>query len=63
MGPVVIVFLDLTSDGDRCFVRAVLGRPDLLFLKAAMEPFDIAVVFWVMIGRAPVRDAKPSERA
>ena len=63
MRPVVIVFLDPTSD--RClrfFQAAILRRPDFLFLQAAMEPFDVAVAFRVMIGRPPMGDAEPPER-
>ena len=42
--PVVIVLLDPTSDGGtRFFHAAIFHRPDFLFLKAAMEPFDVAV--------------------
>ena len=63
MRPVVIVLLDPTSDArSRFFQTAILSRPDFLFLQAAMEPFDVAVAFRVMIRRAPVRDAEPRER-
>jgi hypothetical protein len=37
---------------------AILGSPDFLFLQAAMEPLDVAVAFWMMVGRAAMRDAK-----
>jgi hypothetical protein len=37
---------------------AILGSPDFLFLQAAMEPLDGAVAFWMMVGRAAMRDAK-----
>ncbi len=62
MRPIVIVLLDPTSDaGSRFFQAAILRRPDFLFFQAAMEPFDVAVAFWVMMRRAAVRDAEPSE--
>jgi hypothetical protein len=55
--PVVIVILDPTSDrGPRFFQVAIFRRPDFLFLQAAMEPFDVAVVLRVMIRRAPMCD-------
>ena len=58
MRPIVIVLLDPTSDaGSRFFQAAILRRPDFLFFQAAMEPFDVAVAFWVMMRRAAVRDA------
>ena len=37
-------------------------RPGFLFLQFAMEPFDVAVAFRVMIRRPPMRDAEPPER-
>ncbi len=56
----MIVLLDPTSDaGPRFFQAAVLRRPDFLFLQAAMEPFNVAVAFRVMIRRPAVRDAEP----
>ena len=59
---VVIVLLDPTSDADPRFLQAaILGRPDFLFLQAAMESFDVAVALGVMIGRAPMLDAQPRE--
>jgi hypothetical protein len=55
MRPVVIVLLDPAGDAvPRFFQAAILRRPDFLFLQAAMEPFDVAVAFRVMIGRAAV---------
>ena len=61
--PVVIVFLDPTSDRcSRFFQAPVLRRPDFLFLQTAMEPFDVAVAFRVMIRRPPMGDAEPAQR-
>jgi len=58
--PIVIVLLDPTGDtGPGFFQAPILCGPDFLFLQAAMEPFDVAVAFRVMVGRAPVRDAEP----
>jgi hypothetical protein len=63
MRPVVIVFFDPTSDQCSPFFQApILRRPDFLFFQAAMEPFDVAVAFGVMIRRAPMRDAEPAQR-
>jgi len=60
MRPVVIVFLDPTSDrSSRFFQAAIFRGPDFLFLQATMEPFDVAVAFLVMIRRAAMRDAQP----
>ena len=61
--PVVIVLLDPASDRGSCFLQAaILRRPDFFFLQAAMEPFDVAVAFRMMIRRAAVRDAQPVQR-
>ncbi len=58
--PVVIVLLDPTSDrGSRFLQAAILGGPHFFFFQAAVEPFDVAVAFRVMIGRAPMRDPQP----
>src|SRR6202162_6392069 len=58
--PVVIVLLDPTSDRcSRFFQAPILRRPDFLLFQAAMEPFDVAVAFRVMIGRPPMPDAQP----
>jgi hypothetical protein len=63
MRPVVIVLLDPAGDvAPRFFQAPILRRPDFLFLQAAMEPFDVAVAFRVMIGRPLMRDAEPPER-
>ena len=63
MRPVVIVLLDPMSDrGPRFLQAAILGGPDFLFLQAAMEPFDVAVAFRVMVGRASMRDAGSGSR-
>jgi hypothetical protein len=63
MRPVVIVFLDPTGDRRaRFFHAAILRSPDFLFFQAAMEPFDVAVAFRVVIRRPPVRDAEPPQR-
>jgi hypothetical protein len=56
---VVIVLLDPTSErGARFFQASILRRPDFLFLQTAMEPFDVAVAFRLMICRASMRDAQ-----
>ena len=48
----MIVLLDPTSDRCACFFQApILRRPDFLLFQAAMEPFDVAVAFRVMIRR------------
>ena len=61
--PVVIVLLDPTSDVAAGFFQApILRRPDFLFFQAAMEPFDIAVAFRVVIGRAAMRNGEPPQR-
>ena len=61
--PVVIVLLDPASNaGPRFFQAAILRRPDFLLFQAAMEPFDVAVAFRVMIGRPSMRDAEPPQR-
>ena len=53
--PVVIVFLDPTSDrSSRFFQATILRRPDFLFFQAPMEPFDVAVALRVMIRRAAI---------
>jgi hypothetical protein len=63
MGPVVIVLLNPTSDAGPCFFQAaILCRPDFLFFQAAMEPFDVAVAFRVMIRRPAMGDAEPLQR-
>jgi len=55
----VIVLLDPAGDaGSRFFQAAILGRPDFLFLQAAMEPFDVAIALRVMIRRASMYDAQ-----
>jgi len=61
--PVVIVLLDPTSDAGPCFYQAAILRgPDFLFFQAAVEPFDVAVAFRVMIGSSSVGDAEPPQR-
>ena len=63
MRPVVIVLLDPATDRfSRFFHASIFCRPDFLFLQAAMEPFDVAVAFRVMIRRPPMGDAEPPER-
>jgi hypothetical protein len=48
--PVVIIFLDPTSDRcSRFFQAAILRRPDCLVFQATMEALDVAVAFRVMI--------------
>ena len=62
VGTVVIIFLDPEGDGLPCMVEAlVLVDPDLLFLQAAVEAFDIAVAFGVVVGGAAMLDAEPVE--
>ena len=59
----MIVLLDPAGDGgSRFFQAAILGRPDFLFLQAAMEPFDVAIALRVMIRRASMHDAQPCQR-
>ena len=56
----MIVLHDPTCDaGSRLFQAATLCRPDFFFLQAAMESFDVAVAFRVMIRRTSTRDAQP----
>ena len=56
----MIVFLYPATDRLPRFLHvAIFRRPDFLFLQAAVEPFDVAVTFRVMIGRAPMSDAQP----
>ena len=43
-------------------VLSILRRPDFFFLQAAVEPFDVAVAFRVMIRRPPMGDAEPPQR-
>src|ERR1700691_5751310 len=63
MRSVVIVLLDPASDAAPCFFQApILRRPDFLFFQTAMEPFDVAVAFRVMIRRPPMGDAEPPQR-
>src|SRR5271169_423970 len=38
---------------------SIFRRPHFLFLQTAMEPFDVAVAFGVMIRRASMCDAQP----
>jgi len=58
-----MVLLDPTSDRcSRFFQTPILGRPDFLLFQAAMEPFDVAVTFRVMIRRPPMGDAEPPQR-
>ena len=58
--PVVIVLLDPASDaGSRFFHASIFRRPHFFFLQTAMEPFDVAIAFRVMIRRASMCDAQP----
>src|SRR5579863_8931846 len=58
-----IVLLDPASDRcSRFFQAPILRRPDFLLFQAAMEPFDVAVAFRVMIRRPPMGDAEPPQR-
>ena len=50
--PIVIVLLDPATDRLPRFLHAsIFRRPYFLFFQAAMEPFDVAVAFRVMIRR------------
>ncbi len=60
MRPVVIVLLDPATDRlPRFRHAAIFRRPYFFFLQAAMESFDVAVAFRVMIRRASMRDSQP----
>ncbi len=60
MRTVVIVLLDPTSNRrTRLFDAAIFVHPDFLLLQAAMEPFDVAISFRMVIRRPPMRDAQP----
>ena len=60
--PVMIVLFDPTSNRcSRFFQAPILCRPDFLLFQAAMEPFDVAVAFRVMIGCPPMGDAEPAQ--
>src|SRR5450755_5195836 len=59
MRSIVIVLLDPSSDrGPRFLQAAILGGPHFFFFQAAVEPFDVAVAFRVMIRRPAMRDAQ-----
>ena len=56
----VIVLIDPASNRRmRLFDAAILVHPDFLLLQAAMEPFDVAVAFRMVIRRSAVGDAQP----
>ena len=58
----MIVLLDPASDrGPRFLHVAILRRPHLFFLQAAMKAFDVAVAFRVIIGRASMGDSQPAK--
>ena len=60
--PVVIVLVEVVGDGAACFFqRAVFVEPDFFFLEAAVEAFDQAVAFGMVVGGAAMGDAEPSE--
>ena len=57
-----MVLLDPTTDaGPRFFQAAIFRGPDFFSLQAAMEPFDVAVAYRVIIRRPSVRDPEPSQ--
>src|SRR5215471_19992605 len=59
MRPVVIVLLEISSDAFSGLAETtIFRRPDFFLLQAAMEPFDVAVAFRMMISRAAMRDAE-----
>jgi hypothetical protein len=59
----VIVLLGPTGDRYPSFFQAqILRRPDFLLFQSAMEPFDVAVAFPMMIRRAVMRDAELAQR-
>src|SRR6202790_5779128 len=63
MRAVVIVLQQIPADVFSGFGHAAILRgPDLLLLQAAMEPFDVTVAFWMMVGGAPVPYAELRER-
>ena len=63
MRPVVIVLLEIPTDVFSGLGQAaIFRRPDFFFLQAAMEPFDVAVAFRMVISRATVGDAEPCQR-
>jgi len=58
----VSIFLDPQGDGLLCVVEAlVLVDPYLLFFQTAVEAFDVAVAFGMVVGGAAVLDAEPVE--
>jgi hypothetical protein len=60
MRPLVIVLLDPATDRLPRFLHAaIFRRPNFLFLQAAVEPFDLAVAFRVMVRRSTMCDAQP----
>ena len=62
MRTVVIIFLDPQGDGLLCVVEAlILVDPCLLFYQAAVEAFDVAVAFGMVVSGAAVLDAEPVE--
>jgi hypothetical protein len=62
MRPVVIVLLDPARDRRSRFLHvAVFRRPHFFFLQAAMEAFDVAVAFRVIIGRASMGDSQAAQ--
>ena len=59
MRAVVIVLGDPVSDAPLGLVEVlVLVEPHLLFLQAAMKPFDVAIALGMVVSRTPMRDAQ-----
>ena len=70
----IVLLYPASNRCSRFFQAAMLRRPDtpaplsslllraFLLFQAAMEPFDVAVAFRVMIRRTPMCDAEPPER-
>jgi hypothetical protein len=60
MRSIVIVLFDPACDAAARFLHvAILRRPHLFFLQAAMEPFDVAVALRMVIRRPAMRDTEP----
>ena len=58
----MVVFLDPLGDGLLGMAEAlVLVDPDLLFFQAAVESFDEAVAFGMIVSGVAMLDAKPVE--
>src|SRR5579859_2835629 len=59
VGPVVIVLDEVAGDGRACVVEAaVFVEPDFLFFETAVEAFDQAVAFGMVVRGTAVGDAE-----